>query len=142
MTEFNPPIQNRETEELVSIAYGTLDKWQQLAIDQAREELKRREVSKEFQEMLVTKWKEEEKQLEEMHQRQLVQNALEVYSTQKMIYIFIVAPLILVGKWRVDKSLFTLKRENYQKKFSQRLFLLLSGTIFWFLILHIVSNKG
>ncbi len=137
MTEFNPPIRQRETDELIAIAYGTVDDWQQLAIDQALEELNKRGISKEYRERLLDKWKKEEKRLEEIHQRQLEQNAIEVYSLQKMIYIFIAAPMILVGKWTVDKSLFELKRENYQRKFKQRLLLLISGTFFWFLMLQL-----
>ena len=43
MKEYKPPIASRDTEELISIANGTTDEWQQDAINQAIEELKKRD---------------------------------------------------------------------------------------------------
>ncbi len=47
ITEFNPPIKDRETEELIGIAHSNQDFWQQEAIDQAKIELEKRNISKE-----------------------------------------------------------------------------------------------
>jgi hypothetical protein len=135
VTEFNPPISSRDTDELIAIANGTTDDWQQDAINQAIDELKRRNVTREHQDRILDKWKKKDEELELAYQRQLEQNETEGYSTGKMIYIFFVAPFILVGRWTVDLSLRELKKENYQKKFKQRLFLLLSGTTFWILFM-------
>jgi len=135
LTEYNPPIKLRETDELISIAYGSVDNWQQLAIDQAKEELTKRGISNEYIEELLATWKKEEKRQEESYNRRLESNALEVYSILKMIYIFFAAPMILIGRWTVDKTLFELKRENYKRKFRQRLFLLIGGIFFWYLML-------
>lgn len=140
MTEFNPPISTRDTEELIAIANGTTDNWQQEAIDQAIDELRKRNITREQQNRILDLWKNEDEKLELAYQRQLEQNETEGYSTGKMIYIFLVAPFILVGRWTVDLSLIELKRENYIKKFKQRLFLLLGGTTFW--ILFFVVSAG
>ncbi|WP_027391829.1 hypothetical protein [Aquimarina latercula] len=48
-----------------------------------------------------------------------------------MLYIFAVAPFILVGKWTVGKDLIELRNENFKLKYKQRLILLLTGTLFW-----------
>ena len=49
------------------------------------------------------------------------QNQFESYTKLRMLYIFSVAPLILVGKWSVGKDLFELRNENFKLKFKQRL---------------------
>lgn len=138
--EYNPPIPARDTEELIEIANGTADDWQQEAINQAKEELKKRRVTKEYQDKILDGWKRETEELDLAYQKQLKINETEGYSIVKMIYIFLVAPLILIGRWTVDLSLIELKSENYQKKFRQRLFLLLGGTAFWILFLIISGD--
>lgn len=140
MTEFNPPISARETDELIAIANDNTDNWQQDAIEQAKDELRKRNVTRDYQNKILEKWEKEEENAELEYQRQLEVNATESYSIGKMVYIFLVAPFILLGKWTVDISLGDLKRENYQKKFKQRLFLLLGGTLFW--ILFLAVNVG
>lgn len=134
MTEFNPPIDTRETLDLIAIANGIIDEWQQTAIEQAKDELKKRGISEEYQKKIVDKWIQEEKRLEIEYQKQLEQNKTEGYSILDMIYVFLVAPFILIGKWTVGLSLSELKRENYLKKIKQRLFLLLGGVAFWVFI--------
>lgn len=134
MTEFNPPIETRETLELIAIANGTLNEWQQAAIDQTKDELKNRGISEEYQKKIVDKWIEEGNQIEIAYKKQLELNKEESYSTWEMLYILLVAPFLLVGKWTVDLSLIELKRENYLKKFKQRLMLLIGGIAFWILI--------
>ena len=131
MTEFNPPIETRETFELIAIANGSLDEWQQEAIDQAKDELKNRGISEEYQKKIVDKWIKKKQRSEIAYQKQLEQNKTESYSTLDMIYIFLVAPFLLVGKWTVGLSLRELKRENYSKKIKQRLLLLIGGIGFW-----------
>ena len=140
MKEYNPPIASRDTEELIAIANGTPDDWQQDAINQAIDELKKRNVTREQQNKVLDHWKKEEEKLELAYQKQLKQNETEGYSTGKIIYIFLVAPFILAGRWTVDLSLRELKTENYQKKFKQRLLLLLGGTTFWILLLLAGAN--
>lgn len=138
MREFDPPIPERGTEELIEIANGTSDQWQQEAIDQAKTELLKRGIANEQQQRVIERWKKEEeefqKRLEVAYQNQVRQNETEGYTTGKMICIFLGAPFILLGKLRVDLSLWNLRKENYQRKFRQRLALLTVGAIFWSLL--------
>ncbi|WP_159025731.1 hypothetical protein [Aquimarina sp. Aq78] len=64
-------------------------------------------------------------------QNNLEQNKSEGYSKLRMLYIFAIAPFILVGKWTVGKDLIELRNENFKLKFKQRLILLLTGALFW-----------
>lgn len=141
MTQFNPPISSRDNNELIQIANSSPDEWQQEAIDQAKDELMKRDISTDFQKKVLEKWKEEEKQNEMAYKKQLELNESDGYTVGKMIYIFLVAPFLLSGKWTTDLSLFELKRENYQKKFKQRLLLLIGGTAFWILIFIAYLNN-
>ncbi len=59
-----------------------------------------------------------------------------------MLYILLVAPFILIGKWRGGLSLRRLRIENYRKKFNQRLLLLLGGTTCWILIAVLNFNDS
>ncbi len=140
MIEFNPPISRRDTEELIAIANGTIDDWQQDAIDQAKDELNKRKVTRYDQDKTLDRWKKKAEKLELAYQKKLEQNETESYTIEKMIYIFLMAPFILARQWTVGLSLSELKKENYQKKFNQRLFLLLGGTTFWILFGVINAN--
>lgn len=112
----------------------TTDEWQQEAIDQANAELARRNITQEFRQSVIDSWQEEAERMELAYQQQLIRNEKEGYSPGIIIYIFLFAPIILTGRWPVDLSLSELKRENYQRKFKQRFFLLLGGTAFWILL--------
>ncbi len=131
MKQYKPPISSRGTEELIAIANGTTEDWQQDAIDQAKDELRRRNITREQQMVVLDKWKEEDEKVALDYQKQLEQNESEGYNVFKMMYIFLVAPFIILGRWNVGPSLWELKRENYKRKFKQRLFLIICGTLFW-----------
>ena len=135
MTKFTPPISTYNTEELIGIIYSEKGAWVEDAKNQAKQELIKRNVSQKEQEKVVLKWeKETTKHLADLD-NQLKKNKDISYSKLRMLYIFAVAPLILVGKLRVGKDLFELKDDNFQIKFKQRLILLITGTIFWTLLL-------
>ncbi len=140
MTEFYPPIETRETLELIAIANGTLDDWQQEAIDQAKVELKNRGITEDYQKRFIDKWIEERKESEITYQKQLELNKTASYSNSEMICILLLAPFILMGKWTFGLSLSELKRENYSKKIKQRLLLLIGGIGFWISIIVLGSN--
>jgi flagellar motor component MotA len=59
--EFTPPISIRDTEELIAIIYSLMENWQREAIDQAKEELKRRGIAKDYIEYVVDGWAEEKR---------------------------------------------------------------------------------
>jgi len=147
MIEYYPPIPDRDTEDLVVIANGTTVQWQQEAIDQAKDELIKRNVSREEQDRMLEIWEKECEQydlkylkpLELEQQKQFELNKSKSYSIGKMIYIFLVAPAILLGRWNVGHSLVELKQNNYQLKYKQRLYLLIGGSVFWFLLIRIFN---
>ncbi len=131
MTEFTPPISERKTEELIEIVYSGKDHWNEEAIRQSKLELEKRNVSKKEQEKVITKWEKETDEYFAELENTLEQNQFESYTKLRMLYIFVVAPFILVGKWTVGKDLVELRNENFKLKFKQRLVLLLTGTLFW-----------
>ncbi|MBQ4804531.1 hypothetical protein J8L88_16845 [Aquimarina sp. MMG015] len=131
MTEFTPPISERKTEELIEIVYSGKEHWNEKAIRQSKLELEKRNVSKKEQEKVISKWEKEADDYIVELENTLEQNKSEGYSILRMLYIFAVAPFILVGKWTVGKDLIELRNENFKLKFKQRLILLLTGTLFW-----------
>lgn len=131
MEQYSPPIKERETDELISIAHSNENLWQRDAIKQAKRELLRRGVSEDYQNKVLEEFKQADKRIEEAWQQQKEKNKVEGYKLKEMVYIFLVAPFILLGKWRVGFSLMGLKSENFKRKFKQRLLLLIAGTAFW-----------
>ncbi|MEW7281204.1 hypothetical protein ABW636_21625 [Aquimarina sp. 2201CG1-2-11] len=131
MTEFIPPISERKTKELIEIIYLGKDHWNEEAIRQSKQELKKRNVSEKEQEEIIIKWEKEAEEYFVELEHTLEENQFESYSKLRMLYIFAVAPFILSGKWRVGKDLFELRSENFKLKFRQRIILLLTGTLFW-----------
>jgi len=131
MTDFNPPIANRDTEELMAIAHSSTDIWQQEAIDQAKAELNKRAVSKEEEQKILDKWKEEERLAAIAYEKKLELNKTESYTFIRMIAIFFLAIFLLFTKWSFDLTLKQLWKQNYKRKFYQRIVLLISGIIFW-----------
>ena len=131
MTEFTPPISERKTEELIEIVFSGKDHWDEEAISQSKLELEKRNISKKEQKKVIAKWEKETKEYFAELDNALEQNQFESYSKLRMLYIFAVAPFILVGRWTVGKDLIELRNENFKLKFKQRLILLLTGTLFW-----------
>ena len=136
ITKFIPPIEDRETEELISIAHSTGDYWQQEAIDQAKNELEKRNISKEYQLELVAKWNEELIEFEREWKQQLKENQFEKYSILQQLIIFLISPLILLGRVSYDMSITELKSENFKEKVKQRRIALITGTLVYFLTFY------
>ncbi len=66
-TTFTPPISDRETEELILIANNTTNAWQEDAIRQAKEELKKRDISNDEQIKYCNNRKHIKKNWKRMH---------------------------------------------------------------------------
>jgi len=141
MTFFNPPISERPTEELILIANGTTEDWQQEGIDQAKSELQKRNISREYQNKVFEKWEQKNKRRERAYQQKLERNKEEGYSLFFMFFIFLIAPLLIKGRWFLGPNLRELKQENYQKKFKQRLILLIAGFTFWIILIGSDQNE-
>ena len=138
-TTFTPPISDRETEELILIANNTTNAWQEDAIRQAKEELKKRNISKNEQNNVLQQSETYQKKLEE----ETLHNTYLSYSTGKMLLIFIGSPLLLLNSiysFYEQKSLFVLRNEGYKLMFRQRLFLILGGILFWCIIFIIICK--
>ncbi|MBO4542468.1 MAG: hypothetical protein J5725_04715 [Bacteroidales bacterium] len=138
-TTFTPPISDRETEELILIANNTTNAWQEDAIRQAKEELKKRDISNDEQNRVLQQSETYQKELEE----DALNNTYISYSTGKMLLIFIGAPLLLLNSiysFYEQKSLFVLRNEGYKLMFRQRLFLILGGILFWCIIFIIICK--
>ena len=137
MTEFKPPMSERETEDLVEIVYSP-EHWKKEAVNHAKKELKKRGVSENDQlEILDKSYKEFEKKLKAEKDR-LESNKTASYTYLEMASIFIFGPLSLIR--RID-PIFYLKNENYYLKFKQRVILLISGSVCWFLFIYISFQK-
>ncbi|GAA4309455.1 hypothetical protein [Nibribacter koreensis] len=114
--EFHPPINERETDDLIEIA-NSPGIWQPDAIDQAKWELLRRGISKEAQQQKIAKWDlEYHLAIESEFQKR----ALEGYNPIVMIMMIIKLPNTILWDWY-------LKRDGYFRKHKQRLWIIATG---------------
>lgn len=130
-----PPIAERDTLELIAIANGTLEEWQREAIKQATDELIKRNVTREEQDIVLDEWGKDIKKAEEEYRKSLHRNASEKYSVFEILKIVSFAPLYLIGKGFDTDSIWDLKAENYKMKIKQRLLAILGGVIIWTLFI-------
>ena len=115
--EFYPPIQKRNTDELIIIANSSTDDWQQEGIDQAKEELRKRGVSNLEQKKRI---KELQKQFENELKKELETRETEDYTILEKLYIVLIWPKRLLWDWG-------LKKEGYILKAKRRLQLISFG---------------
>lgn len=141
MKEYIPPISSRETYELIAIARSTTADWEEEAIDQAKNELLKRGVTVEDQQLIFKQWDDELARFELAKQNKLEQNAIEGYTLFEMLAIIILTPIFVSGNWGLGPSLIGLKRGNYKRKFKQRILLLLAGISFWITVGILISKK-
>jgi len=147
MTEFKPPISERDTEDLIEIAHSTTDDWSQEAITQAKKELRIRKISDLEQSKVIEKWRTEYKEylleLKKEENIRLKSNETESYKIHQMILLFIFGPIIFMKpQWYNYDSLFDLKRENFNLKFKQRIIILSLSFICWFLYIKYNIDKS
>ena len=131
MKEFSPSIESRETDELIAIAHSSTNEYQEEAIELAKIELKRRNISIQEQKAKIKEWEKQSEKIEQEYLEKLDENQYESYTILKMVKIFFLAPFYLTGKFFADDRLLVLRKENYKKKFKQRIILLITGTAFW-----------
>lgn len=140
ITKFIPPIEDKDTDELIAMAHSSTEHWQEEAIKQAKEELIRRNISEEYQNKVISEWEEEARKFQEEWQKQLEENATKRYSTLQQLIIFLASPLILLGKIDYDQSVTDLKQENFKIKAKQRIIALIVGAIVYFLTFYILTK--
>ena len=143
MTKFHPPISERETDELLAIAYSSTEHWQQEAINQAKQELIKRNVTQEQQDKIIEKW---EKETEEDLRKELERfenNKTESYNVVEMIVLFLIGPFWFFLSYKFHAhTLFTLRRENYYLKFKQRLIIFGLSFIAWFFYINYSAQQS
>jgi hypothetical protein len=119
--EFNPPIEIRETDELIIISKSSTDEYQALAFELAKKELDKRKLSladidNRFSEIVA----EHEIAVEQI----MSEIAVEDYSLFEKIWIVIFWPKQLLHGWY-------LKKEGYHLKAKNRIKLILVGVILY-----------
>lgn len=134
---FHPPIENRPTEELLKMT-SDAGTWQPEARALARMELDKRGVP--LQE--VQDREQEFKEASRAHYELLERHGHEGYTPRQLLGIFLVAPWLILAKilgrkifLGVKLGLSELDRRNYKKKYRQRVVMLITGTLFWFIVL-------
>ncbi|MFI1770190.1 hypothetical protein [Thalassobellus citreus] len=143
-SEFTPPISDRETEELIEIAYCNDENiWQREATVQAKKELIKRNISQEQQNEIIKKWNiEAEKHLKEEAER-LEKNKTESYTILQMVQLFLFGPLVFMNKYTVEyHTIFSLRSENYFLKFKQRIIIFILSFIAWFFFIKFTVEQS
>jgi hypothetical protein len=119
--EFNPPIEIRDTDELIVISKSSTDEYQALAIELAKKELDNRKLSpadidNRFSEIVA----EHELAVEQI----MSEIAVEDYSLFEKIWIVVFWPKQLLHGWY-------LKKEGYHLKAKNRIKLIIVGVILY-----------
>ena len=140
MTQYSPPIKERETGELWLIASDDGTEWQLDAIDQATQELKKRGATN--QEFIDNKTHNVEfrKRLDEFNKDEIEKRKIECYSKAEMLTIIIFSPFYIIKGSPTSKGLFQLKSEQYNLKFKQRLLSLIIGVVVWTTVLFVAMK--
>ncbi len=125
MIQYNPPIETRDTDELILISRSRDDEWQQVAVDIAKEELKKRGLS---QNQIDSRYAKLEKEYNEQIEKELKNISEEDYSVFEKIWMILFWPRELFHSW-------FLKREGYTLKAKRRIQLILIGLIFYVIII-------
>ncbi len=124
MKEFNPPLSERNTTELIIIAFSSTDEWQKGAILKAKSILKNRGLSKKEQVKLfeeITKLKQGGWKIE------MERRAIEDYSLIEMVFMFLNIFRTIFQDW-------TLRKEGYVLKAKRRLQIIFLSIIFFGLL--------
>ena len=134
-TEYNPPINERDTKELLSIVEN-IDDWKEDALAQARKELVTRGYSIQNQENRA-------KSKQRYIRKTTSIKANATYSTKELLALYFFAPFILLlyltlHSTPTGDTFLELKENGYKKKWKQRLLMTSLGNLTWFFILSIV----
>ena len=128
MSEYRPKISERLADELIEIANSSTEFWQQDAINQAKIELIKRNVTEKDQDDFFDQKAEEKEEYFKNEELKRQSNEIEKYNSFEMILILSIAPFIITDQWRILRQL---KQENYILKFKQRIILLTLGMMIW-----------
>jgi hypothetical protein len=138
--KFNPPVEELESYDLIVLIEQGTEMYQQEYIDQAKAELKKRNVSDEERQHVINQYLldhhinlHRQNELENLNKEE---NGKQGYTLGEMVIVVLLTPLILVGKMHYDKPLSLLWSYNYKRKFWQRVLCFFAGIGFWYLVLY------
>lgn len=135
MEKYNPPISERNTEELLEIIYSGSDVWQLDAINQAKTEIKKRDVSESDQLRVFEAWEHDDEEYLILFRKQeairLKNNEKKSYKPYQMLLLFIFGPYAFFTPNSFSMGLFELRNENFKLKYKQRLIILILSFISW-----------
>ena len=132
--QFNPPINERRTKELLNIISND-EKWIKEIQILAEEELTRRNltkktISEEKQKRIKTLQKFKERKT-----NQLEKNRTESYTVTQMIFIVAFFPFSFFLHFNPLTDFWKLDEGNYKKKIWQRIILIVTSLFLWFQLL-------
>jgi hypothetical protein len=123
--EFNPPIESRETDELIVISKSSTDEYQARAIELAKKELNNRRLSqKDIDSRYMELFEEAIKYIE----KTMIEKALEDYTIFEKIQMIVFWPFELFHGW-------FLKRNGYDLKAKNRIKLIFIGVTLYALLI-------
>ena len=115
--EFNPPIERRETDELIVISKSSTDEYQARAIQLAKKELDNRKIS---QPDIDNRYNELFAEQEKIIEQAMTEMSAEDYNVFEKIWIIVFWPRELFHGWY-------LRRDGYKTKAANRIKLILLG---------------
>lgn len=125
MTQYNPPIETRETDELIIISKSNTDEWQQTAIDIAKAELVKRGLN---QTQINSRYLDLEQEFQTQIESELKEASEEDFSAFEKIWIIFFWPRELFHNW-------TLRKDGYVLKSKRRLQLIGLGVIVYLILI-------
>lgn len=133
-TEYNPPIKNRDTKDLLSIVEN-VDDWKEDALTQARNELVKRGYS-------IQKQKNRAKSKKRYTKRVASIKADKTYKRWELIVLYIFAPIIFALHIIFSIQIFgdtflELRADGFEKKWKQRLLATTLGNFSWLIIIYL-----
>lgn len=125
MQEFNPPIANRNTDELVHIAHDTqFEFWSKDAVEQAEAELQKRNILPEDRVKFLRKSANRQKQIFQHSRKEFKARASDTLSINEIIRYVFFWPRNLFNDWYF-------KQDGYLKKAKQRKIAFAAGFVFY-----------
>ena len=135
--EFNPPVNERQTKELLNIISND-EKWTKEIQILAEEELYRRSFTKQTIEQEKQKRINTLKKFYARKADQLEKNRTESYTTAEMIVIVIFFPFSFFIHFNPLTEFWALDAGNYKKKIWQRIILIIVSLFLWFQLLRLI----
>ncbi len=135
--EFHPPINARETKELLTII-GNDKEWSKEIQALAEEELCRRNFTRQTIEQEKQRRINTLKKIYSRKAEQLEKNRTDSYTITEMIRIVIFFPFSFFVHINPLTEFWELEARNFNKKIWQRIILIVISLFFWFQLLKLI----